>query len=685
MATAGDKIRHAMNCLEREAYGRAEMFLKESLAERPDDAYLHAELVWCFGRRSTGWTKWRACDDYYQATYSGANQAAIAHFVAAEQFRHDERYPEARKEYRKAQQRELTHPAVDLGLARVLRAMGDLTEARNTYESVMKGRSCFLPALHEYAVWEFSEGNFRTVLAIGEKVEASEIDSECEATRSSDEQIAELREFKRVIQALEEAVRLQDDGRSREALQMFWPVFQIHKMNCSLIRAVVLMFVRADWLVVGTRRMGEAFPGEETYDLYAQGQVAWRNEKEKDALEAFTRAIDKGLGHPLVLCARAVALATQARGEEAEKDLLKAHEHDPHSTFARVELAKRALNRDDHKSVLRYAELSAEELEDASRYDVNGKQNIMVLECLALKTLLRKGKKQQALIRAQRARVHEQDDGLRFMKGIALAANGLNEDASNELSKAIGADARVVGWADTDERSLVGHLATRFTENYELALAEALFLVYDGDMETALATLTKLAKRFEHKPSAHLHQGRVAWLLGQPEVAEAAARKALVLDPTNEEAQIALCGFLLEQNGNEELLEATAGIASTEAVLTYVLEAARRLQDQEQERAVAVRLAELYPGNGSALSSLLKCSEGDTEATTSQIARFCKEQPLDFEVARHLCYRLLSDGQTDRARPVIERSISLGDSTFQAILYLGLTNLFSECIPGHTA
>jgi len=685
MVTASDEIKQAIAYLEREAYGRAEVFLKRGIEKCPDNAYLHAQLVWCFAERGTDVTKWRACDNYYRTTYRGTNLAAIACFVSAEQFRQDERYPEAERQYRNAKDSGLAHPAVDLGLARVYRAMGDFAEARSSYEAAQQFGPCFLPALHEYAVWEFSEGNFRSVLAIAEKVEESLRSGECETTRNADEQIADLRESKRVVQALEEALSLQNDGRCREALLTFWPEFLAHKTNCPLIRNVMVMFAGSGWHASETRRMAEAFPGEGTYDLYARGQVAWHNDEDKEALEYFSRAIDQGLEHPLALCARGVTLAAQDRDEEAEEDFLRAHSHNPHLTLARVELAKRALKREDHQSVLKYADLSAEEMDDAYRYDASGHDNVATLEYLALKALLRQGKKQLLLARARKTKTRKYHEGLGFMKAIAFAANGLDKEASDQLSQAIETDTRVVQLAETEERSLIGHLAKRFHENYEIALAEALFPAYDGDMQGALKALTSLAERFKNEPSVHLHLGRIAYLLDQIEIVEAALRKAVDLHPSNEEGQIALCGFLLEQNRNEELLQAMAELPNTEPVLLHALEAARRLHLAEQERAIATRLAELYPGNGRALGALLSDSQGDNEAMVPLIQRFCEEWPLDFEVARALSHRLLSNGRGDEAQNVIERNIALGDRSLQAILHFGLTGVLSGETPERMA
>jgi tetratricopeptide (TPR) repeat protein len=685
MAIPGDEIKLAIAYLEREAYGRAEVSLKRAIERHPDNAYLHSELVYCFAERDAEMTKWRACDDYYETAYMGTNPAAIAHFVWAEQFRQDQRYPEAAGQYRKARDSGLTHPAVDLGLARVYRAIGNPMEARNSYEVAMQFGSCFLPALHEYAAWEFSEGSFRAVLAIVQRVEESLRSGEYETTRNADQQIADLRESKRVVQALEGALGLQNDGRCREALLTFWPAFLAHKTNCLLIRNVMLMFVRANWHASGTRRMSEAFPGDGTYDLYAQGQVAWHREEGKEAFEYFSRAIDQGLEHPFAFCARGATLAAQDRNEEAEKDFLRAHSRDPHLTSARVQLANCALKRDDHASVLQYAELSAEEVDDAYRYDASGYDNVATLEYLALKALLRQGKKQLLLTRAREAKARKPHDGLRLMKGIAFAANGLEREASAEISQAIRMDESVVRFVETDDRSLITHLAKRFPENYEFALADALFSACDGDMQGALTALTPVGERFENEPGVHLHLGRVAWLLTEPEIAEAAMRKSLELDPSCKEAQIALCGFLLEQERNEDLLQAIDWLPNSEPVLSHALDAAKRLHLPEQERAIAIRLAELYPGNERALDALLSCSEADDEATIPLIQGFCEERPLDLEIARGLSHHLLSNGRADEARNEIERSIALGDRSFQAILHFGLMGILSGETPARMA
>ena len=116
---------------------------------------------------------------------------------------------------------------------------------------------------------------------------------------------------------------------------------------------------------------------------------------------------------------------------------------------------------------------------------------------------------------------------------------------------------------------------------------------------------------------------------------------------------------------------------NSKPVLSYALEAARELQDTKQERVIAASLAKLYPGNLGALASLLRSSEDDARSEIAYIRRFCDERPLDFESAQFLFCRLLSHGQVDEARAIIERSLSLGDRTFTTILCSGLVSLYS--------
>jgi len=677
MVNISEEMRQAIAYLERGAYGYAEVWLKKAIEKHPDNAYLHTELVWCFGHRSADFTKWRACNDYYQTVYRGTNSPAIAHFVAGEQLRLDELYLEAERKYRKAQEAGLRHPAVDLGLARVHRAMANQKEARISYEAAGRHQPFFVPALHEYAAWEFSEGNFRNLRAVVEKTETAIDKSEFEPTCNAGEQMADLQKFRLVVRALEDAVLRLNEGGHREALSEFWPLFRTYKMNCPLIRNMILMFVRADWLVTGALRMAEAFPDEGVYDLYARGQVAWHSKKEEDALTAFNHAIDRCLVHPLVFCARAQALAMQGDGEGAKRDLLRAYDWNPHLTVPRLSLAMRALDMNDHMSVLEYAELTTEETEDACRYDVNGHEDVARLESLALKALLRLGNKRTLLARARETRIWKAHGNLCFMTGIAFAANGLDEDGLDKLSEAINADAAVVLLAGADERLVVTQLAERFPENYELALASALFLEYDDDMESALTALTELAERFAHKAGVYFHLGRVAWILNRHETAEAALRRAVALHPSDNDAQTALCGFLLEQSRAEDLLQIMTAFPNSKPVLSYALEAARELQDTKQERVIAASLAKLYPGNLGALASLLRSSEDDARSEIAYIRRFCDERPLDFESAQFLFCRLLSHGQVDEARAIIERSLSLGDRTFTTILCSGLVSLYS--------
>lgn len=666
----------ALACLERKAFGRAEVLLKEYVVRHPDNLYAHMELVGCFYTRQTGISRWRACDEFYREVYRAPNARALETFLRGEQRFYDGLYEAAVEAYTAALNAGLEAAAVHHSLALAWKKLGRFTNAREAFTQALNLDPGFLPAKHSYAKWQFDEGNFSCVDHLTRLMPTAP--KESGPSTSYEESVrmyAELADIACATRTLREAVVLHHQKRDRDAVAALWPTVQKYITNYALVRALILLLLDADWFFVGRRRLEGLLDNGSAVSHYVQGQIALQDGKTVESLRAFDEALSLGPSHPLALCARATVLHQLDRDDDAMGDLLLAHTLESELSLVRANLADHTFRRKEFAEASVYASLSAEERRSATAYEVDGLSNLAAMDRIFLKAELSLGHHKE-MLRAVRASGNPfTANAVGLANGLVLAANGCMEEARDQVSEALAHDNSVAGTCNAEESGLLSALFQTYPDVYELALADALACAYAGDLDKAYEGLVAVVDRHGRRPSALLHLGRIAFMKGRPEESAGLMHELLQLDPDNEEALECLCAALASQENLEGLMELAKDQSCFKLPLQYALPLAEKGGSGISVVEIALAILAIQPDSMDALATILRFTKSSDPRVFEGLCQYARYAFLDFEMKGFIAHGYLERGELEEASRLLDELVSAGDRRLSVLVDWGIAHV----------
>ena len=672
----------AIYYLEQNALGRAVKLLQEWVLAHPDDVYTHMELIWCFYKRSSDFIRWKDCDQFYEQIYDRPNAQGVRRFVRAEQLYYENNEEESLLHYKAAIDAGLNVPTVHHSMAMALKKLGRDEEAKTKCEIALEQNPRFVPTLNLYGHILFYEGRFDQLERIIQPLDSVDSQSFEYRFRKALNDLDELAYMREASNVFRESVVLAYKDKMSDAIMNLWPIFLKWKDNCWIVRTIVYLFYRAGWLVVGKERIEEVLDSENPIFSYAAGLVLWYEEKHEEALQAYGTAIEKGLEHPLVHCARALVYEILEQDEERECDLVAAFSYAPWCIYAREDLARLRYKQGNLHEVDALVQVTSEEYERAVAYDVSGRYSLARLEQLALSSLLRQGKAGEALSRMRRQPAPCEDEELCFIRAMVCAENEEFGKAALELTKAVRLNHEVIRPRDEMDRRRLQLILTHEPNCFGAALTSALLPAFEDRLEEARENLKQLVRNFPKEPEAWYHLANVSALLGDRMSTKEACHEALAVDNKCKDALLLLCKTLWQEEDVQALRALSQELSGSPEPLIFAMEWAKAKEKPEVAKQLATELLAVEPTNVTAVLYLWEELDPESLEYALMAERLTVAMPIDFVTRSFVARSFLLNGQPKEALQRYDSLFEDGFNSVYTILLRGLAYLAAEGTEG---
>jgi predicted Zn-dependent protease len=664
----------AIYYLEEEAFGRAEKLLHEWVLAHPDDIYAHMELIACFYRRSTSFNRWKNCDHFFSQIYDRPNAQVVKRFVRAEQLYYEGRKEESLLHYKNAIDGGLDVPVLHHSLAMAFGVLGRKVEAEAEYEKALDQEPRFLPALVAYSQLLFDEGRFDRVEAILHSIDSLEPQSLKYKFRDALEDLKSLEIMRKACFTLRRCVGLYNEEKVEGAALVLWPVLSKHRDNCWFVRTLVYLFYRAIWLRSGKKRLAEVLAEESPISSYAAGLTLWYEKKYEEALQAYDTAIEKGLDHALVRCARALAYEELGKNQEREADLLAALSDAPWCIYAKEDLARLKYEQGKSCEVVDLANVTSEEYECAVNYDISGRISLVNLEQLALSSLLKLDK----ALRIEQYKAPCEDEDLHFQRAMVYAENQQFNEAASELTESVRLDYCMIGTSDKANRERLRLIIQEEPSCFGVALSQAILPAFGDELKEAKENLESLVRSFANEPEAWYHLANVSSVLGDQEGAKEACREALAVDSGCRNALLLLCRLLYEAGEIEGLQLLSRELGGAKEPLEFALQWAKENGQPQIGKQIASELLEIDPPNTSAVFCFMEGLDLEDVEYARLADHLTTSIPIDFERRTLVARTLFLYGEAEEALERYDSLFADGCESARNVLMCGLALLAAE-------
>ena len=680
-----DLRKSAIYYIQENVLGRAEKLLQKWVLEHPDDTYAHMELIWCFYKRSADFNRWSDCNHFYEQVYNKINAQVMRRFVRAEELFYENNMEESLLHYKAAIDAGLDVPALHHSLATVLKVLGRNEEAKEAYEVALTQEPHFLPTLSAYGCMLFQEGRFDLLKQILQPLEERDSLSFEYQFKNALEDIAELMSLKEACSVLENSIALFHKDKICDSIINLWPVFLKQKDNCWFVRTIVYLFYRADWLLFGKEKLEEVLDSESPIMLYGCGLVQWYQDKKEEALKNYNEAIEKGLDHHLVCCARALVYEALKKDEEREQDLLAAFSYAPWCIYVKEDLTRLRYKQGKLCEVDCLACVTPTEYKCAAAYDVSGIYSLSRLEELALSSLLQQGRAKEALGRIREQCMTYEDEDFRFRKAMVFAENEEFNEAVLELTESVKLDFQVIGTTDKTDKMRLMSILDHESDSFGVAFVKALLPAFEDQLEETKKKLERLIKDFPNEPDAWYHLANVSFILKDPVSAMKACSKALDLDHNCKKALLLLCRILLDDGDVPALRKISEKLSGATEPLLYALEWAKNNKKPQMVKQIASELLTIDPNNENAVSCLLEDLDHESLEFAQMGKRLTISNPLNFENRSYIAHTFLMNGEFREAMRIYDSLYEDGFYSVYNILMQGLAYCAVQDSQEHTS
>lgn len=688
-----DHRQTAIYYLSRGAYGKAEQHLRQWVLSHPNDIYAHMELIRCFHERpSSSSRKWGKCDDFYNNMYNRPNAFLVRRYVMAQRMFYNERLEAAIEGYRATIESGLEAPTVHYSLGVALQAEGRYEEAQEEFETALSVGPLFLPVLSIYGEWLFNEGRFDRLEKLLWKLPRND-DEELYAKTvlnlrctfaDAEAHLERLTRLRKAAEGLRESVHLLNKGEMRKAALTFWPVFRKHKNHCTFIRTMVYLFHVNSWLESGKRRLKDELGDKCVYALYAMGLLLWYEGKSEEALILYDQAIEEGLSHPLVFCAKARVLDTLQDYSKVLSDLLYIYAYPSWLAYAGSEIAYKAFERSDFDMVMRLANHDIEYREYILTYDVSGRVSLAQLECLALHVLMKRKSFLMALSRVESDASPIRDPQLLFRRAMVRAANDDLERAAEELLAAIEMDESVIRGADEDDLGLIKAIAEQMPQSFATAFIYSIYPAYECDLQEARSRLKELVLRFSGNNRIWYSIANFSYLLEDVKSAKDACRQAISSDPLCKDALELLCSMLLAEKDLQGLSVLAEELHSETLPLVFALDIAQSEELDDKAMDIALQILDRDQRQVNAVTHILSTIDINSLEYAQMSDRLTSQDPFNFESRYSVAHKFLTAGMPDESLKRFGALISDGVIGMSAVLHYGLSHMALEDKPSQS-
>jgi len=659
--------------LNQGAYGRAENHLRKWVVEHPQDLAAHMELVWCFTRLGNRHlNRWADCDEFYQRMVNDQDSPALLRFVRGERLHYDDREEEALDEYRAVIDAGLDTAVVRYSMGGALRELGRPLEACVELRKAYELDPGFVPAVHAYAEALFVDGRLDRLEKVADSMKIAVDDNLDSMYRNGVRDFAKVVDMIGVAVALREALVMHKRGDFKDALLHLLPIWRQQKNNPWLLRTLIYLFYRCEWLFFAKRIFSNEMPDESPVAAYAQGLMFWYEDDYEKALESYTKAIDDGLVSPLVFMARTLVFERTGETNREQEDLERAFAMQPYLAYARSELAENAYESSAFDRVIELADISPDDRELAIRYEISGQTDVATLESLRLRSLLKLGRAKEALgcVAADREPIEAAD--LRLSRAMVLIDAGQAKAAHFELERSVSLDDSVVGRLEDMDLQRIARIQQEVPDSFAADFCLSLHPRYTKEYNDAKKRMEVLAERYPDRPELWFHIGNLSWLLGEVQRAKDAFHRSLHLEQSDPRVCRELCKLLHGQGDIDGLISLSFHEEVREFALDYAVDLASRMEDKNLLRDIINRAIKLGRATENALHHLFDLLEGDKDEYMSVLAAFTELVPVDYIGREYVARFCLETGRTEES---VERYTNLfneGWLPLPAVLRLGV-------------
>lgn len=670
----------AIYYLDKHALGRAIHHFCKWILTHPDDFDAHRELIWCFNQRRNNidYVPWRECDDFYKKVYNLANELTLKLFVKAEQLTHEEKYEDALERYQAALMHAPKVNSIHFGLAKAYFALMQYKKSATEFENILDSNPTYLPALYRYCFWMFAEGRCDRIESYLTHLDDSHTNKFLFVYKDEREDFEELLELKKAVTTLKQTNDLIRKHETKEAFLNIWQIFLRYRTNVPIIRTITYLIYLNDWLPFGQQFCELFFKKDSPHFYYAKGLVCWYEDKFKNALKNYNKAISLGLEHPLVYCARALVLEKLNREIQEQKDLAFAHDRQPWLTFARTELAYNAFHDEDYDTVIGLSDMDSIDYQHAFQYEVSGDFNSAVLQTIALKSYMKKGNYQEALSVVERDKYPLKNEFLLLRRAMVYAVNKEFNEAAKELAAAIEIDAKAISDINDEEPKLLKNITKKFPDHFPAKLTLALLPAYEENYKKSIDRLLKLSKNYPNNHSIWYHIAIIASILEKHKMSKEACKKALSLNPTCKKTIRLLCNILSEEGDIKGLIDLGDELLAETIPYEYALDLVKSNDAQEQLKTIAKKCLERDPEHYPSIRYLLKITDQKNPEFIWLYDRLNSILPIESRIRFSIASEFFERGMFKESSKRFIQLFEDGFDSLHGILQMGMAQLIAN-------
>ena len=380
-----------------------------------------------------------------------------------------------------------------------------------------------------------------------------------------------------------------------------------------------------------------------------------------DTLSAYCEALDNGVSHSLVYCARAMTYKKMNAYRDMESDLMSALDQQPWLIQAKHALAEYHFKLGNYDEVLQLADIGKEVHANALRYDVCGKKDLAMSETLVLRVLLKRREREQALARVSKVNRFEGSSEVCFCRAMVYGESRRLADALTELKSAIDIDDGCLGVREAEDELRLQTISKHYPKEFAPSYLFALFPMYEERYHDATSRLEVVANRFQNETRAWYHLWNTcANILKYKATGKRAAENAAKVLPEREEDLHLLCKIFCVGRDEDRLKGLARRRPDSTLPLRFLLRMAIDKGDQNRVTLLAESVLKKCPGDIEALTYLLRTVEKDSEKLYRILDKVNKQTWFHFESlllvakgflergyvreSRTRCFTLLEDG-----------------------------------------